>query len=72
MDFTQKELHAVLQSKEGQQLLKHLQADGGKALSQATAALKSGDTAKAMSLLRPIMESPASAHLVQEINRKRG
>ncbi len=72
LEFSQKDMEAVFQSREGQQLLTILQADGGRALSRASAALKAGDTAKALSYLQPMMDSPGAAQLIQEINRKRG
>lgn len=72
MEFRPSDQKAVFQSKEGKQLLEMLQADGGQTLARAAEALKAGDTAKAVAMLQPLMDSPASQQLIQEINRKRG
>ena len=72
MKFSQNEINAILGSKEGQELIKYLQADGGKMLSLASAALKSGDTAKVVSLMQPIMGTEKAVQLVKEINQKHG
>lgn len=70
--FTEAEVKAVLQSKEGQQLLQLLQRDGGGTLNRAAKAIQSGEYEKAYEALQPVMRTEKATQLVEEINRKRG
>ena len=68
--FSEADVRKVLGSKEGQALLRLLNKDGGAALKQAADALKAGDTAKAQALVKPIMQTPEAAALVEKLNQK--
>lgn len=68
--FSEADVRKVLGSKEGQALLRLLNKDGGTALRQAAEALKSGNAAKAQELVKPIMQTPEAAALVNKINQK--
>lgn len=68
--FTPQQIQRVLGTKEGQQLLALLNRDGGAALRQAAAAVKSGDYARAKQVMEPVMQTPEAAKLVDRINRK--
>lgn len=68
--FSEADIKKVLGSKEGQALLRLLNQDGGVALRQAANALKAGDTARAQEIVKPIMQSPDAAALIEKLNRK--
>lgn len=68
--FSEAEIRKVLGSPEGKMLLQLLGQNGGTALRQAADAVKRGDTAAAQEIMRPLMESPAIAALVNKINQK--
>ncbi|MBQ7565902.1 MAG: hypothetical protein IJT18_02180 [Oscillospiraceae bacterium] len=68
--FTEEDVKRVLGTAEGRTLLKLLNRDGGALLRQAAEAVKTGDTARAQALLRPTMESPEIAALIEKINGK--
>ena len=68
--FSEAEIRKVLGSPEGRSLLQLLRQDSGSALQKAADALKAGDAARAQELLRPLMESPAAAELVNKINER--
>lgn len=70
--FSQNDIEKVLHSKQGQEILNLLQADGGAAAAKAAQAAKSGDYAGALSLLQPMMNTPDSARLLKEIKEKLG
>lgn len=70
--FTKAEMDAVLRSKEGKLLLQMMQKNGAFGVSQASEALKKGDYAKAISMLKPIMDTPNTEALLQELSRKLG
>lgn len=66
--FTEADIRKVLGTAEGQTLLKLLNRDGGVLLRQAADAVKTGDTARAQALLRPMMETPEIAALIEKLN----
>ena len=70
--FSGKNVDAVIRSSEARELLHILNQDGGAGISRATEALRSGDYKKAVSCLKPLLESPKSEELLQELNRKLG
>lgn len=70
--FTPRDVDAVLQSREGRELLQILQKGGHSGLSQAAEAMKTGEYSKAVSILKPLLETPDSKVLLQELNRKLG
>ncbi len=63
------EIRRVLGSKEGKELLKLLNQDGGATLRKAAAAFQSGDTAGAQALIAPLMENEQAQKLVNELNK---
>lgn len=71
-EFTSKDMETVFRSDEAKRLLKIMQKDGGKGLLQATAAIKSGEYAKAASIIKPLLDEPNSEFLLQELGRKLG
>lgn len=68
--FSEADIKKVLGSKEGQALLRLLNQDGGAKLRQVAGALKSGDTARAQELAKPLIQTPEAAALIDKINRK--
>lgn len=61
-------LQAVMQSQDGQMLLRLLSgSDGGRTLQQAVRQAAAGDTAAMSQMLQGIMSSPRGAALVQRI-----
>lgn len=68
--FTEADIKKVLGSKEGQALLRLLNRDGGAALRQVANAIKSGDTARAQELAKPLVQNPEAAALIDKINKK--
>ena len=68
--FSEADIKKVLATKEGQALLRILNRDGGAVLRQAAQALQSGDAARAQELVKPIMQSPDAAALIEKINQK--
>ena len=62
-------LRKVLGSAEGRQLLALLSKDGG-ALRQAARAYQQGDTEAAQAVLKPLVETPEAAQLLEKINGK--
>ena len=70
--FSQREINAIMQSKEAKALLEMMQKNSASGVSQASEALKKGDYAKAASLLKPAVEGPKMEALLQELSRKIG
>lgn len=68
--FSMEQLRQVLSSKEGKQLIALLNRDGGKALQQAAQAYKSGDTAGAEALLKPMVQTGEGTELLKKLGRK--
>lgn len=69
---TAKEIQAILNTQEGKRLLLALQADGGTALSQAAALIKGGSADQAMALLEPMLNTPKTKALIDQIQQKIG
>ncbi len=72
MPFGSEEIKRIIGSPEAAQLLKLLQMGDQAGLRQAAEAVRNGDYAKAISNLQPMMNSPASAQLLQQIEKKLG
>ncbi len=70
--FTAKNMETVFRAPEAKELLHILNKDGGAGISRATEALRSGDYGKAVSFLKPLLDSPDSEMLLKELNRKLG
>lgn len=70
--FSHGDIRKILGAKEAQQLLQLLSSGGGCAVEQAAAAAKSGNYDKALSLLQPMINTPDSAKLLKEIQKKLG
>ena len=68
--FSETDIKKVLGSKEGQALLRLLNQDGGARLRQAANALKSGDTALAQEIVKPLIQTEDAAALIEKINKK--
>ncbi len=71
LPFDPKDIQRVLGSQEGQQILKLLQQDGGKALKAAATAYRQGNTQKAQEIIAPLMTTPEATRLVDKLNQKR-
>ena len=69
--FSMEEAAKLLSTQEGQQLLQLMQQDGGKSMQAAFAAVQSGDGAKAMALLAPLLADPKAAELLDRLNGAR-
>lgn len=72
MEFDPERMKAALQTTEGQRLLRQLQADGGTALSQASEAFRTGDAARAVSMLQPMLQSKGAEQLLRELQKQLG
>ena len=70
--FSQGDIQRVLELREAQQLLQLLSSESSFAVGQAAAAAKSGDYDKVISLLQPMVNTPDSARLLKEIQKKIG
>ena len=68
--FSEADIKKVLGSKEGQALLRLLSRDGGGALQAAAKALKAGDTARAQSLVQPMLQTDEAAALLNKLTGK--
>lgn len=66
--FSAEQLRRVLGSAESRQLLALLAADGGDRLRQAADAVKRGDQAQAMALLRPVLMTEQAQALLQKLH----
>lgn len=63
-------LRSLMQSRDGQQLIRMLtQDDQGAGLQRAAQAASGGDPTQMMQMVKRIMESPDGAALVERINR---
>lgn len=62
----------IISSPEGQQLIKLLSADGGAAMRNAGAALKSGDQAKAQETIAPLLNSAQAQQLMKALEKALG
>ena len=65
--FSPEQLRRVLGSAEGRQLLALLASGGGERL-QAADAAKQGDHARAMELLRPVLNTEQAQALLRKLN----
>lgn len=70
--FSQKDILTVMQSGEAKALLEMMQKNSASGVSQASEALKKGDYAKAISILKPVLNGPNTEALLQELSRKLG
>lgn len=62
-------VQGILQSPDGQELLRRLSAqDGGKSLQKATLSAARGDTSQLVQLISGLMQSPEGEALVQRIH----
>ncbi len=68
--FPPQDIQRVLSSKEGQQILKLLNQDGGQTLKAAATAYQNGDMEGAKKIVAPIMESPEATKLVANLNKR--
>lgn len=63
-------LQALMQSRDGQDLLRMLSGgDQGASLQRAAQSAAKGNPAEIMRMMNQVMQSPAGAELVQRINR---
>ncbi len=69
MTDTQKNMQALLSSPEGKKLMALLSADGGKALREAGAALKSGNEAQAQASMAPLLQSSEVQKLLKSLEK---
>lgn len=68
LPFEEKDIKRVLQSAEGQQILKLLNRDGGQKLRAAAEAFSKGNLDEAKKILAPIMETDEASKLVDKLN----
>ena len=71
-EFSPKDIEAIARTDEAKMLLQMLRNDGGSGLTKATEAMNKGDYAEAVSLLKPLLNTPNSQALMQAINKKLG
>lgn len=70
--YNKQQLQSMLQSREGQQLLKLLNQDGGSTLTKAARAAQSGDFSKALEILKPLTASKDANQLISELEKNHG
>lgn len=68
--FTPGQLQSVLGTQEGKKLLQLLNRDGGAALRQAAAAVKSGDYETAKRIMQPLVQTPEASELLEKIDQR--
>ena len=66
---TVRKMQALLATDQGKALIRLLSADGGKALSEASAALKSGDTQKVRKIMSPMLQNSQAQDLLSNLER---
>lgn len=66
-----KEAQRILHAPEAQQLLALLSRSGGQTLQQAAAAAQRGDMAGAQSMLKPLLDDPQAAALLEKLKQGR-
>ena len=66
---TVRKMQALLATDQGKALIKLLSADGGKALSEASAALKAGDTQKVRKIMSPMLQNSQTQDLLSNLER---
>ncbi len=66
--FSPEQLRRILGSAEGRQLLALLASGGGERLRQAADAAKQGVHARAMELLRPVLNTEQAQALLRKLN----
>ena len=64
------DIQKVFGSPEGQALIRLLSRDGGAALKRAADAVKQGKPELAQQIMRPAMESPDAAALIERLSQK--
>ena len=63
-------LKSLMQSRDGQTLMRMLtQDDGGAGLRKAVQSAAKGDTSAIMQMMNQVMQSPGGAELVERINK---
>ncbi len=62
-------LRALMQSQDGQTLMRMLTAQGGTSLQRAAQSAAQGRPEEMMRLVRQVMQSPGGAELVERINK---
>lgn len=74
MDFTHlpPQLSALLQSPEAQQLIHHLEENGGSSFQHAAYLAQKGDEAAAKAAIAPLLQDPNTAALLQRLISQRG
>lgn len=63
-------LRRLLGSPEGKQLIALLNRDGGKSLQQAANEYRKGNAAGAQEVLKPLVETPEAAELLQKLSQR--
>jgi len=66
---TVRKMQALLATDQGKALIKLLSADGGKALSEASAALKAGDAQKVRKIMSPMLQNSQTQDLLSNLER---
>ncbi len=66
---TVRKMQALLATDQGKALIKLLSADGGKALSEASAALKAGDAQKVRKIMSPMLQNNQTQDLLSNLER---
>ena len=64
------QISRILTSPEGQALIRMLQRDGGKGLREASESLRRGDASGARAALSPLLETPESVRLADQLQKK--
>ena len=66
---TVRKMQALLATDQGKALIRLLSADGGKALSEASAALKAGDAQKVRKIMSPMLQNSQAQDLLSNLER---
>lgn len=67
--FSEDEVRKVMHSREGKQLIRLLQQDGGIRLRQAAGALEKGDAEQLPQILGPILQTEEIQTLLKKLDR---
>lgn len=68
--FSKQDLETILHAPEARALLTIMQKDGGQSVSAASKAVKKGNLAQAVAILKPMLENAGSEQLLRSLNQK--
>lgn len=66
---TVRKMQALLNTEQGKALIRLLSADGGKAMSEASAALKAGNSDKVREIMSPMLQNSEAKALLTSLEK---